>query len=181
MDNEIIWSGTFNDYVDTIKELYLKHCKLNDDIGKSIRECGITYDGIESNTIYLRECYDSMVQPENVLKNIKYNTDELFRKLEDISDDELCIEIESRGLINTILSEISTDDIERELEDRWDRSDILLSDATREELLGRLGIEESDIIHDETVKEVICKVLGFPNAIAYDVNDIIEVLKTKVK
>ena len=181
MDNEIIWSGTFDDYVDTIKELYLKHCKLNDDIGKSIRECGITYDGIESNTIYLRECYDSMVQPENVLKNIKYNTFELFRKLEDISDDELCIEIESRGLINTILSEISTDDIERELEGRWDRSDILLSDATREELLGRLGIEESDIIHDETMKEVICKLLGFPNAIAYDIDDIIEELKKKIK
>ena len=163
------------------EELYLKHCKLNDDIGKSIRECGITYDGIESNTIYLRECYDSMVQPENVLKNIKYNTFELFRKLEDISDDELCIEIESRGLINTILSEISTDDIERELEGRWDRSDILLSDATREELLGRLGIEESDIIHDETMKEVICKLLGFPNAIAYDIDDIIEELKKKIK
>ena len=173
MDKEIIWSGTFNDYVDTIKELYLKHCKLNDDIGKTIRTSGITYDGIEVNKVYLQECYDSMVQPETVLKNIKYNTCDLFRN-------ELCIEIESRGLINTILSDISTYDIERELEGRWDRSDILLSDATREELLERLGIEESDIIKDETLKEVICKALGFPNAIAYDVNDIIEVLKTKV-
>ena len=62
------------EYVDAIKELYLKHCKLNDDIGKTIRTSGITYDGIEVNKVYLQECYESMVQPENVLKNIKYNT-----------------------------------------------------------------------------------------------------------
>ena len=181
MEKEVVWCGTFDDYVDTIKELYLKHCKLNDDIGKSIRNCGITYDGIESNTIYLRECYDSMVQPENVLKNIKYNTDELFRKLEDISDDELCIEIDKRNLTRVILSDISTYDIEMELDGRWDRSDILLSDATREELLERLGIEEYDIIKDETLKEVICRGLGFPNAVAYDINDIIEELKKKIR
>ena len=153
---------------------------MNDEIAKTIRTSGITYDGIEANKVYLQECYESMVQPENALKNIKYNTDELFRKLEDISDDELCNEIYRRNLSNIIMSDVSTDDIERELEGRWDRSDILLSDATREELLERLGIEESDIIKDETLKEVICRALGFPNAIAYDVNDIIEVLKTKV-
>ena len=180
MNKEIIWSGTFNDYVDTIKELYLKHCKLNDDIGKTIRTSGITYDGIEANKVYLQECYESMVQPENVLKNIKYNTDELFRKLEDISDDELCNEIYRRNLSNIIMSDVSTYDIERELDGRWDRCDVLLSDASREELLERLGIEESDIVLNDSVKEVICKALGFPNAIAYDVNDIIEALKTKV-
>ena len=181
MEKENIWCGTFDEYVETIHKLYLKHCKLNDDIAKSIRSSGITYDGIDANKIYLQECYDSMVQPENVLKNIKYDTDELFRKLEDISDDELCFEITKRNLNRDVLTDIDTYDLEDELSNRNNRSDILLGEASREDLLERLGIDESNIIQNETTKQVICRALGFPNAIAYDVNDIIEEIRKKLR
>ncbi len=104
-----------------------------------------------------------------------------YASTEKASNNELLDEIENRGLLGRCISMVSTWELEDELSYRWDAKMVNLENASREELMEALGVEEGDIINKKSsCKDVICKVLGFPNSFAYSVDDIISEIKNKL-
>jgi len=102
--------------------------------------------------------------------------------LGDISDDYFTDEFNNRNLARYNLSNVDTDDLERELDSRWDTSYRNIHSLSRNELLELLDIEEGDVLDGyDSIKEVICKALGFPNSFAYSVDDIITEIKNRIR
>lgn len=90
-NNTEVFYGSFEDYLQDIQKLIVDNCKSYNEIGWSIRHIGFTCEEIEPNFQYFRDCYDDRQTPVDVLKNIKYNEDELFRKISNISDESALI------------------------------------------------------------------------------------------
>lgn len=82
--------GSFEDYIQGIKNLIILHKKdMKSDLGRTIRNIDLTCDEVDINYDYFREAYDANETPEYVLNNLKYNTEELYRKIDNVTDDML--------------------------------------------------------------------------------------------
>ena len=136
------------------------------------------------------ECVHKYLDDEDVERTLNGKTLSLVGRIKRLidyvsidkaSNDELLDEIEHRDLIDRCVSMARTWQLEDELSYRWDATMIKLENASREELMEALGIEEGDIVDKESsCKDVICKALGFTNSFAYSVDDIINEIKNKL-
>ena len=137
------------------------------------------------------ECVNKYLDDEKVERTLNGKTLSLvdrikrlvdYTSVEKASNDELLDEIENRGLIGRCVSMANTWQLEDELSYRSDATMVKLENASREELLEALGVEEGDFIDNNlNCKEVICKALGFPNSFAYSVDDIISEIKNRIR
>ena len=155
--------GSFEDYIEQIKKLVKENRHASNEVGRSIREIHFLEDEVDANFQYFRECYDSNETPEYVVSNLKYNEDELFRKLDNITDYWITSEVHSRCLTRDIISDADIDDLEDEVDDRWDKTMIRKSSLTIEDL--RDMMFEHGVHSDYgNPKDVICELLGFYNS-----------------
>lgn len=169
----------FKEYVDNLKRRVVDNKLKHNQIGRNIRELIIDDSFIDNNISYFKEQYKCGYSPENVLEQIETDINELYVKIGDISDDYIVDEFNNRDLSRYNLRNVDTDDLEMELDSRWDTSYKNIHSLSRDELLEELGVEEGDILDGyDSVKEVICKALGFSNSFAYTKEDIInEIIK----
>ena len=163
MRTDFKFVGSFDDYMQCIKDLIKASRHESTEMGRSIREIHFLEDEVEPNFQYFRECYDSNETPEYVVSNLKLNEDELFRKLDNITDYWITNEVKYRSLSRDIISDADTDDLEDELEDRWDTSMVHKSKLTVEDLLELLE-KKGHYTDYGKPKNVICELLGFYNS-----------------
>ena len=169
----------FITYLNSIKEIIETNYLLNNSIGRSIRAIRFSIGEVDANFQYFKDCYDDGQTPENAVLNISYNEDVLFRKLTDVSDKFILDEVDNRYLSKDVISDASTDDLEDEIEDRWDCTMVKKSRLTLEEIIELL--EERRCRSDYgTPKQVICETLGFYNSYSVTNDEIIEKLKEKL-
>lgn len=162
MENDIF--GSFEDYIESIKDIVRNNRKESNELGRSIREIHFHENEVDANFEYFRECYDSNETPEYVVSNLKYNEDELFRKPEHLTDSFILNEVTSRCLTRSVISNADTDDLEDEVEDRWDATMVQKSRISREELLDMLMERGYDYCDISSPKAIICELLGFYNS-----------------
>lgn len=163
MRTDFKFVGSFDDYMQCIKDLIKTSRHESTEMGRSIREIHFLEDEVEPNFEYFRECYDSHEDPEYVVSNLKYNEDELFRKPEHLTDSFILNEVTSRCLTKDVISNADTDDLEDEVEDRWDATMVHKSRLSVEELLDILR-EKGHYSDYGDPKAVICELLGFYNS-----------------
>lgn len=178
-NNTEVFYGSFEDYLQDIQKLIVDNCKSSNEIGWSIRHIGFTCEEIEPNFQYFRDCYDDRQTPEDVLKNIKYNEDELFRKISNISDESAINIINDRCLGKYCLDYVYTDDLEDEISTRWDCSMIKEEELSTERMLEIIK-ERGDSVLNKPLKILICEALGFSNHFTYTKDEIIEELIKKL-
>ena len=176
MRSDFKFVGSFDDYMQCIKDLIKASRHESTEMGRSIREIHFLEDEVEPNFQYFRECYDSHEDPEYVVSNLKLNEDELFRKLDNITDYWITNEVKYRSLSRDIISDADTDDLEDELRDRWDTSMVDKNHLSIEDLKEMLFNRGIDCAYGEP-KDVICEVLGFSNSFAVTYEDVISELK----
>ena len=175
MENNIF--GSFEDYVESIKDIVRNNRKESNELGRSIREIHFHENEVDANFEYFRECYDSNETPEYVVSNLKYNEDELFRKLEHLTDSFILNEVTSRCLTRSVISNADTDDLEDEVEDRWDATMVQKSRISREELLDMLMDRGYDYRDVSSPKAIICELLGFYNSFSVTFDEAVNELK----
>lgn len=176
MRTDFKFVGSFDDYMQCIKDLIKTSRHESTEMGRSIREIHFLEDEVEPNFEYFRECYDSHEDPEYVVSNLKYNEDELFRKPEHLTDSFILNEVTSRCLTRSVISNADTDDLEDEVEDRWDKTLYKLRDIDVEDAVEIL--RSKGCYYDYgTPKAVICEALGFSNSFAYTLDDVINEIK----
>ena len=168
--------GSFEDYMEQIKEIIKNNRKERNELGRSIREINFHEHEVDANFEYFRECYDSNETPEYVVSNLKYNDEELFRKLEDITDEYILSEVNSRYLTNMVISDADTDDLEDEVDDRWDKTMVRKQHLSVEELLEILA-DKGKYTDINNPKEVICELLGFYNSFSVTFEEAVNELK----
>ena len=178
-NNTEVFYGSFEDYLQDIQKLIVDNCKSSNEIGWSIRDIGFTCEEIEPNFQYFRDCYDDRQTPEDVLKNIKYNEDELFRKISNISDESAINIVNDRCLGKYCLDDVDTDDLENEITTRWDCSMVKEDELSSERMLEIIK-ERGESISDKPLKIMLCEALGFSNHFAYTKEEIIEELIKKL-
>ena len=170
--------GSIEDYLEDIKNLIKNYRNIDDVwIRRSIQNSQITAEEVDINYEYFREEYDSNKSPMNVLLNIHHNTNDLYRKIDNITDDDIIEEITSRNIGMCCLRNVNTEDLEEEILDRWDNTLIKKEDYQNE-------LEEEieyRLLKDcKTLKETICKALGFNNSFAYSKEDIINEINKRL-
>lgn len=166
---------TFEQYIEDVKKCVVDNKSKYNQIGKNIRKLSINDNFIDTNFLYFKDQYEGGYTPEDVLDQIETDINELYIKIDDMSDDYFIDEVNNRNLGRYCIEEVSTTDLEEEIESRWDSSYRNIHNLSRDELLEELGIDEDDIIdRDLTVRDVICKTLGFSNSFAYTKEDVIE-------
>ena len=175
MENNIF--GSFEDYVESIKDIVRNNRKESNELGRSIREIHFHENEVDANFEYFRECYDSNETPEYVVSNLKYNEDELFRKPEHLTDSFILNEVTSRCLTRRVISNADTDDLEDEVEDRWDATMVQKSRISREELLDMLMDRGYDYRDVSSPKAIICELLGFYNSFSVTFDEAVNELK----
>ena len=163
MRTDFKFVGSFDDYMQCIKDLIKTSRHESTEMGRSIREIHFLEDEVEPNFEYFRECYDSHEDPEYVVSNLKYNEDELFRKIDNITDNKILEEVNSRCLTKDVISNADTDDLEDEVDDRWDKTMVRKQHLSIEELLEILA-ERGKYTDISNPKAVICELLGFYNS-----------------
>lgn len=163
MRTDFSFVGSFDDYMQCIKDIIKKSRHESTEMGRSIREIHFLEDEVEPNFEYFRECYDYHEDPEYVVSNLKYNDDELFRKIDNIPNSRILSEVTSRCLTRDVISDADTDDLEDEIEDRWDATMVKKSRLSIEELLDILQ-EKGHYCDYGNPKAVICELLGFYNS-----------------
>jgi hypothetical protein len=175
MENNIF--GSFEDYIESIKDIVRNNRKESNELGRSIREIHFHENEVDANFEYFRECYDSNETPEYVVSNLKYNEDELFRKPEHLTDSFILNEVTSRCLTRSVISNADTDDLEDEVEDRWDATMVQKSRINREELLDMLMERGYDYRDISSPKAIICELLGFYNSFSVTFDEAVNELK----
>lgn len=175
MENNIF--GSFEDYIESIKDIVRNNRKESNELGRSIREIHFHENEVDANFEYFRECYDSNETPEYVVSNLKYNEDELFRKPEHLTDSFILNEVTSRCLTRSVISNADTDDLEDEIEDRWDATMVQKSRISREELLDMLMERGYDYRDISSPKAIICELLGFYNSFSVTFDEAVNELK----
>lgn len=163
MRTDFKFVGSFDDYMQCIKDLIKTSRHESTEMGRSIREIHFLEDEVEPNFEYFRECYDSHEDPEYVVSNLKYNEDELFRKIDNITDYQILSEVTSRCLARHVISDADTDDLEDEVDDRWDKTMVRKQHLSTEDLLEILA-ERGKYTDISNPKSVICELLGFYNS-----------------
>ena len=174
MGNNIF--GSFEDYIKSIKDIVRNNRKESNELGRSIREIHFHENEVDANFEYFRECYDSNETPEYVVSNLKYNEDELFRKPEHLTNSFILNEVTSRCLTRSVISNADTDDLEDEVEDRWDKTLYKLRDIDVEDAVEILR-SKGRYYDYGTPKAVICEALGFSNSFAYTLDEVISKIK----
>lgn len=174
MENNIF--GSFEDYVESIKDIVRNNRKESNELGRSIREIHFHENEVDANFEYFRECYDSHEDPKYVVSNLKYNEDELFRKPEHLTDSFILNEVTSRCLTRSVISNADTDDLEDEVEDRWDKTLYKLRDIDVEDAI---EILRGKGCYDDysSPKAIICEALDFNNSFSYSLEDVINEIK----
>ena len=175
MENNIF--GSFEDYIESIKDIVRNNRKESNELGRSIREIHFHENEVDANFEYFRECYDSNETPEYVVSNLKYNEDELFRKPEHLTDSFILNEVTSRCLTKSVISNADTDDLEDEVEDRWDATMVQKSRISSEELLDILMERGYDYRDVSSPKAIICELLGFYNSFSVTFDEAVNELK----
>lgn len=175
MENNIF--GSFEDYIESIKDIVRNNRKESNELGRSIREIHFHENEVDANFEYFRECYDSNETPEYVVSNLKYNEDELFRKPEHLTDSFILNEVTRRCLTKDVISNADTDDLEDEIEDRWDATMVQKSRISREELLDMLMERGYDYRDISKPKAIICELLGFYNSFSVTFDEAVNELK----
>jgi len=176
MRTDFSFVGSFDDYMQCIKDLIKNSRHESSEMGRSIREIHFLEDEVEPNFEYFRECYDSHEDPEYVVSNLKYNEDELFRKINHLTDNQILAEVYSRRLTKDVISDADTDDLEDEIEDRWDATMVKKSRLSIEELLDILQ-EKGHYCDYGNPKAVIYEVLDFNNSFSYTLDEAIAKIK----
>lgn len=180
MKNEII-NGSFEDYLNDIKELIRNNKNEKSELGRSIREINFHENEVDANFEYFREYYDTNEKPYNVVYNLKYNEDCLYRKIEYLSDNIILNEVDDRYLTSQILSDTSTSELEEEIEDRWDCNLINKYRLSEEELMELLQLQcFNNFFYGKTKKQILCEVLGFNNSIGYTKEDMIRAIQEDI-
>lgn len=175
------YDEAFKEYVNRLKNCIVDNKLKHNQIGRNIRSLNINDSFIDNNISYFEEQHKCGYSPENVLEQIETDINELYVKLSDISDDYFTDEFNNRNLARYNLSNVDTDDLERELDSRWDTSYRNIHSLSRDELLELLDIEEGDVLDGyDSIKEVICKALGFYNSFAYTKEDIINEINKRL-
>lgn len=170
--------GSFEDYLESIKDVIKNNKKEFNKIGNSIKSINFSESEVDANFEYFRGCYDSNDTPEVAIINLKYNDDELFRKIDRISDDMLIQEVSSRNLEYRIISDIDTDRLEDELEGRWNSKLVKLYNVEDEDLIDELVRRgRFSVYGSQNAKTIICEALGLNNPFAYTKEDIITEIK----
>lgn len=171
----------FQQYVFEAKTLIKENGGSNRAIKRNIINLGLDSDFVDANVKYFKEQYEAGYTPDNVLEQIETDIDELYLKIKDLDDDYVIDVVNDRRLGKYCINDIDTDDLEMELESRFDSSYRDINSLSRDELLEELGLNESDIIdHDKSLIYVICRALGFNNGFAYTKEEIIEELKKRI-
>lgn len=177
MRTDFNFVGSFDDYMQCIKDIIKKSRHESTEMGRSIREIHFLENEVEANFEYFRECYDSLEGPEYVVSNLKYNEDELFRKIDNITDYKILSEVTSRDLTRSVISDADTDDLEDEIEDRWDTTMVRKSSISKEELLDMLMEQGYDYRDINNPKAIICELLGFYNSFSVTFDEAVNELK----
>ena len=144
---------------------------------RAIKFLGLRMCDVDNNPDYFSECFENKYTPIEAIEKLRYNEGELIRDIESFSDELLMEEINSRRLHLSIIRDADTDELEDEIENRWDKSLCRVNQMDRGELLDALGLTEDNIYTTNDPREAICKALGFNNAFAYTNNEIIDELK----
>ena len=178
-DKEIF--GSFDEYLEEIKKLIILHKKdMKSDLGRTIRNIDLTCDEVDVNHDYFREAYDANETPEYVLNNLKYNTGELYRKIDNVTDDILIQEVNNRSLDNYFLENTDTRDLEEELEGRWDYSKYDISLACTSELIEELKDRGHYVFEGKNLFYNLCLALGLNNTFAYTKEEIIDEINKRL-
>lgn len=173
--------GSFEDYIQDIKNLIILHKKdLKSNLGRTIRNIDLTCDEIDVNYEYFRETYDANESPEYVLNNLKYNTEELYRKIDNVTDDMLIQEVNNRSLGKYFLEDMDTRDLEEELEGRWDYSKYDISLVCTSELIEELKDRGHYLFEGKNLIHNLCLALGLDNTFAYTKEEIINEINKRL-
>lgn len=173
--------GSFDEYLEDIKKLIILHKKdMKGDLGRTIRNIDLTCDEVDINHEYFREAYDANETPEYVLNNLKYNTEELYRKIDNVTDDILIQEVNNRSFGKYFLENIDTRDLEEELEGRWDYSKYDISLACTSELIEELKDRGHYVFEGKNLFYNLCLALGLNNTFAYTKEEIIDEINKRL-
>lgn len=173
--------GSFEDYIQDIKNLIILHKKdKKSDLGRTIRNIDLTCDEVDVNHDYFREGYDANETPEYVLNNLKYNTEELYRKIDNVTDDMLIQEVNSRSLGKYFLNDMDTSDLEEELESRWDYTKYDISLVCTSELVEELKDRGHYVFEGKNLINNLCLALGLNNTFAYTKEEIINEINKRL-
>lgn len=165
---------SFEDYLEAIKMVVKNNCKENNEIGRSLREIHFLENEVDANFEYFRECYDGNESPEYVISNLRYNENDLFRKIDNITDECILSEVNERYLIDNVISQADTDDLEYELKERWDSNLVNLYDVDDSDLIDELVRRgQYSAFGKKATKSIICEALGFSNSFAFSKEEII--------
>ena len=168
---------TFDDYLKKIKNLINDKSLVTTKLGRSISRIGFREHEVEPNISYFKDCFENEISPEKVLEELYYNTDELYRKIDDFNDSDIVGQVSHRMLRSEILSDCDTCEIEDELDSRYDTSYVNVHKLSKEELIDLLS---EKIGYDYSVyskKNVICDALGLSNSFSYNIDEIITEIK----
>ena len=173
--------GSFDEYLEDIKKLIILHKKdIKSDLGRTIRNIDLTCDEVDVNHDYFREAYDANETPEYVLNNLKYNTEELYRKIDNVTDDILIQEVNNRSLDKHFLENTDTRDLEEELEGRWDYSKYDITLACTSELIEELKDRGHYVFEGKNLFYNLCLALGLNNTFAYTKEEIIDEINKRL-
>ena len=174
----------FSEYKTKIKELIVTVSgggKIDSEVAmRVIKFLGLRMCDVDNNPDYFSECFDNEYTPIKAIESLRYNEDELLRDIESFSDDLLMEEVKNRRLHLDIIRDADTDDLEYEIENRWDKSLCRVNQMDRDELLDALGLTEDNIYTTNDPREAICKALGLSNSFAYTNDELIEIIKEKI-
>lgn len=168
----------FTEYKTKIKELIVTvngRGMIDSEIAmRVIKFLGLRMCDVDNNETYFKECLESNYDPIKAIESLRYNENELLRDIESFSDELLMEEIKSRRLHLDIIRDADTDELEDEIENRWDKSLCRANQMDRGELLDALGLTEDNIYTTNDPREAICKALGFNNGFAYTKEEILD-------
>lgn len=172
MENNIFKS--FEDYLEAIKMVVKNNRKENNEIGRSLREIHFLENEVDANFEYFRACYDGNESPEYVVSNLRYNENDLFRKIENITNECILSEVNERYLTDNVISEADTNDLEYELKERWDSNLVNLCEVDDTYLIDELVRRgQYSAFGKNSAKSIICEALGFSNSYAFSKEEII--------
>ena len=167
----------FTEYKTKIKELIVtvngRGVIDSETAMRVIKFLGLRMCDVDNNETYFKNCFEEGQTPIKAIESLRHNENELLRDIESFSDELLMEEIKSRRLHLDIIRDADTDELEDEIENRWDKSLCRANQMDREELLDALGLTENNIYDLSDKREALCKVLGLSNSFAYTMDEII--------
>ena len=178
----------FTEYKKEIRELIITvngKGKIDSEVAmRTIGFLGLRMCDVDNNEAYFKECFEKGYSPFEAIESLRYNESELIRDIEAFSDDLLIEEVNSRKLDIDIIRSADTDDLEDELDNRYDTNYVKLYQVSDSDLIDELRSRgyssyECGASPENAIRAVICNALGLSNHFAYTIDEIIEILKEK--